>query len=240
MPTTSRVTGRASATVRHGAQFSAIVQRDNIVAVAVPSREEPVRRAAFPRRLPATLSSDPAEEATDTQAPRSSIDASAPDMRPVLVTTRQYRDALEVGDPVSQAKIYEAQLADELIVLNIDGTPDRQGRASCSALIERLATETFMPLAVGGGVRDGRATSPVLLERGADKVCINTRAFRSPGTRSARPRRRYRRAMRRRVDRFPDRCAAGRAIVHTATMQERTEHDGVVEWAVRGRRGGCG
>ena len=36
---------------------------------------------------------------------------------------RQYRDVLDVGDPVSQAKIYEAQLADELAVLNIDGTP---------------------------------------------------------------------------------------------------------------------
>ena len=41
----------------------------------------------------------------------------------MLVTTRQFRDVLEVGDPVSQAKIYEAQLADELVVLNIDGTP---------------------------------------------------------------------------------------------------------------------
>ncbi|HEY7639576.1 MAG TPA: imidazole glycerol phosphate synthase cyclase subunit [Steroidobacteraceae bacterium] len=98
--------------------------------------------------------------------------------RPVLVTTRQYREVLEVGDPVSQAKIYEAQLADELIVLNIDATPVGGDRVVLD-LIARLATETFMPLAVGGGVRSV-ADFAALLERGADKVCINTAALDSP------------------------------------------------------------
>lgn len=98
--------------------------------------------------------------------------------RPVLVTTRQYRDVLEVGDPVSQAKIYEAQLADELIVLNIDATPIGGDRVVLD-LIARLATETFMPLAVGGGVRSV-ADFAALLERGADKVCINTAAIDTP------------------------------------------------------------
>lgn len=101
-----------------------------------------------------------------------------PSVRPVLVTTRGYRDAIDVGDAVSQAKIYEAQLADELIVLNIDGTPIRDDEVMLG-LIERLASETFMPLAVGGGVREvsdfGR-----LLERGADKVCVNTAALDEP------------------------------------------------------------
>lgn len=76
-----------------------------------------------------------------------------PVTRPVLVTTRQFTDTVEVGDPVSQAKIYEAQLADELIVLNIDGTPIGSD-SMMLGLIERLASETFMPLAVGGGVRE--------------------------------------------------------------------------------------
>ena len=73
-------------------------------------------------------------------------------IRPVLVTTRGYRDVVEVGDAVSQAKIYEAQLADELIVLNIDRAPIRDDETMLS-LIERLASETFMPLCVGGGVK---------------------------------------------------------------------------------------
>lgn len=99
-------------------------------------------------------------------------------VRPVLVTTRGFDDVVEVGDAVSQAKIYEAQLADELVVLNIDGTPIRDDEVMLG-LIERLASETFMPLAVGGGVRDvddfGR-----LLACGADKVTVNTAALDRP------------------------------------------------------------
>jgi cyclase len=100
-------------------------------------------------------------------------------VRPVLVTTRGYGDAIEVGDPVSQAKIYEAQLADELVVLNIDGTPIAGDEVMLS-LIERLASETFMPLAVGGGVRSVEDFGELLL-RGADKVSINTGALADPG-----------------------------------------------------------
>ena len=99
-------------------------------------------------------------------------------MRPVLVTTRNYGQVLEVGDPVSQAKIYEAQLADELIVLNIERTPI-DGDEVILDLIGRLASETFMPLAVGGGVRSV-GDFAWLLEHGADKVCINTAALATP------------------------------------------------------------
>lgn len=99
-------------------------------------------------------------------------------LRPVLVTTRGYAETVEVGDPVSQAKIYEAQLADELIVLNIDGTPIG-GDETMLGLIERLASETFMPLAVGGGVRSV-ADFAELLERGADKVTVNGAALDEP------------------------------------------------------------
>lgn len=98
--------------------------------------------------------------------------------RPVLVTTRGYTDVREVGDPVSQAKIYEAQFADELAVINIDGTPIAGDRVMLD-LIGRLATETFMPLAVGGGVRHADDFA-VLLEQGADKVTVNRAAVDDP------------------------------------------------------------
>lgn len=101
-----------------------------------------------------------------------------PVVRPVLVTTIGYRDVREVGDPVSQAKIYEAQFADELIVLNIDRTPIA-GDEVMLGLIERLASETFMPLAVGGGVRTADDFG-TLLQRGADKVTINRQAVDEP------------------------------------------------------------
>lgn len=98
--------------------------------------------------------------------------------RPVLVTTCRYDDIIDAGDPVSQAKIYEAQLADELIVLSIDGTPIG-GDDVMLALIEKLASETFMPLCVGGGVRSV-GDFALLLQHGADKVCINTAALDTP------------------------------------------------------------
>lgn len=99
-------------------------------------------------------------------------------VRPVLVTTRRYDQVFEVGDPVSQAKIYEAQLADELVVLNIDRLAIA-GDTPMLHVIEALASETFMPVAVGGGV-SSVADFGVLLERGADKVAINTMAMADP------------------------------------------------------------
>lgn len=99
-------------------------------------------------------------------------------VRPVLVTTQGYAKVIEIGDAVSQAKIYQAQMADELVVLNIDGTPIGDDQVMLG-LIERLAAETFMPLAVGGGVRNIEDFHQ-LLETGADKVCINTQAMESP------------------------------------------------------------
>ncbi|HTU12668.1 MAG TPA: imidazole glycerol phosphate synthase cyclase subunit [Allosphingosinicella sp.] len=110
-----------------------------------------------------------------------------PVVRPVLVTTQRYDQVREVGDPVSQAKIYESNLADELIVLNIDGEPIA-GDTMMLSVIERLASETFMPLAVGGGVR-GVDDFGLLLEHGADKVTVNRMAVERPdliGTAAAR------------------------------------------------------
>lgn len=101
-------------------------------------------------------------------------------IRSVLVTTRGFREEIEVGDPVSQAKIYEAQLSDELVVLNIDNQSIGSDGTSL-ALISRLASETFMPLVVGGGVRSLEDFSR-LLGNGADKVAINTLALDDPAS----------------------------------------------------------
>lgn len=98
--------------------------------------------------------------------------------RAVLVTTAQFNSFTTVGDPVSQAKIYEAQFADELIVINIDGTSIGEDKLMLD-LIERLASETFMPLCVGGGVRN-LSDFETLLKRGADKVGINSAALEHP------------------------------------------------------------
>lgn len=97
--------------------------------------------------------------------------------RSVVVTTHQFGRVTEIGDPVSQAKIYEDQAADELILVDLDAT--NESRLIFPELVERVAREICMPLTVGGGVRtveDFRT----LLQSGADKVAINSAAYDRP------------------------------------------------------------
>jgi cyclase len=98
-------------------------------------------------------------------------------MRTSLVSTVSYSESIVVGDPVSQAKIYESQAADELILLDLDATSE--GRPTDASVVERLAEEIFMPFTIGGGVK---AVSDFkrLLDSGADKVSINTAAVQDP------------------------------------------------------------
>ncbi|MEA2569484.1 MAG: imidazole glycerol-phosphate synthase subunit HisF [Acidobacteriota bacterium] len=89
----------------------------------------------------------------------------------------QFRELRDAGDPVACARRYEAEGADELVLLDVSAT-DR-GRETALATVERVAASLFIPLTVGGGVRtldDFRA----LLRAGADRVAINTAAVRDP------------------------------------------------------------
>lgn len=97
--------------------------------------------------------------------------------RPVLVTTRQFGDFVEIGDPVSQARIYEAQAADELIIVDLDASADN--RKTLVDVVKKAAAVVFMPFTVGGGVRSV-ADFVTLLSNGADKVSINTAAVDKP------------------------------------------------------------
>ena len=90
-----------------------------------------------------------------------------------LVTTRQFAASKPVGDPVSQAKIYQAQNVDELIFLDIESKGPELAMLDC---IGRLAEEIFMPITIGGGVTSLRHFED-LLSRGADKVSINSAAL---------------------------------------------------------------
>jgi cyclase len=98
--------------------------------------------------------------------------------RMVLVTTIQFGDQVEIGDPVSQAKIYEAQAVDELIFLDLDASGGT--RKTLADVVRKAAEEIFMPFTVGGGVR-ALADFRTLLSNGADKVSINTAAVETPG-----------------------------------------------------------
>ncbi len=83
----------------------------------------------------------------------------------------------DAGDPVEQAKVYDAAGADELCFLDI--TASHENRAIMLDVVKQTAEQCFMPLTVGGGVRE-LADIRALLLAGADKVSINTAAVANP------------------------------------------------------------
>lgn len=86
-------------------------------------------------------------------------------------------DLVDAGDPVEQARFYDAAGADELTFLDITASSDN--RATILDVVSRTAAECFMPLTVGGGVRAVEDIRKLLLA-GADKVSINTAAIHRP------------------------------------------------------------
>ncbi len=86
-------------------------------------------------------------------------------------------DLVDAGDPVEQARIYDAQGADELCFLDI--TASHENRDTLFGVVNRTAEQCFMPLTVGGGVRTVDDIRKLLIA-GADKVSINTAAVHRP------------------------------------------------------------
>src|SRR5512138_3325669 len=86
-------------------------------------------------------------------------------------------DLRDAGDPVEQAKIYDAAGADELCFLDI--TASAENRGIILDVVRRTAEQCFMPLTVGGGVRTEEDVRNLLLA-GADKVSIMTAAVKRP------------------------------------------------------------
>jgi len=84
---------------------------------------------------------------------------------------------VDAGDPVEQAKLYDAAGADELCFLDI--TASHENRDTLFDVVAKTASACFMPLTVGGGVRKTEDIRKLLLA-GADKVSINTAAVQEP------------------------------------------------------------
>jgi cyclase len=119
----------------------------------------------------------------------------------------QFLDLADAGDPVEQAKVYDAAGADELCFLDI--TASHEARGTILEVVARTAAVCFMPLTVGGGVRtpdDARA----LLLAGADKVAINSAAVARPELAADL------------ADRFGAQCVVG-AVDAKATAKDRWE-----------------
>ena len=140
----------------------------------------------------------------------------------------------DAGDPVELAKFYSDQGADEIVFLDITATSD--ARDTVADVVERTASQVFVPLTVGGGIRTLEDFQR-LLRAGADKISVNSAAVRDPSLIS------------RAAERFGAQCVVlaidarrrpdGSYEVVTAGGRTPTGLD-VVEWAVRGEKLGAG
>jgi cyclase len=129
----------------------------------------------------------------------------------------RFQGLRDAGDPAERAALYEAQGADEIVILDVSATPE--GRGNQVETVQRVRARLGIPLTVGGGVRvldDARA----LLEAGADKVSVNTAAVHEPALLSAI------------ADRFGRQC--------TVLAIDAARRDGRFEVLVKGGREGTG
>lgn len=83
----------------------------------------------------------------------------------------------DAGDPVELAAIYDKELADELIFLDI--TASNEERNTMVKMVEKTASQVFIPFTVGGGIRTVEDIRK-MLKAGADKVSLNTAAIKNP------------------------------------------------------------
>ena len=89
----------------------------------------------------------------------------------------QFVDIRDAGDPVEIARRYDEQGADEITFLDITAT--HEGRATTVKTVEKMASEVFIPLTVGGGIRELEDIRR-MLNAGADKVAVNSAAVFNP------------------------------------------------------------
>lgn len=129
-------------------------------------------------------------------------------------------DLIDAGDPVAQAKVYNDQGADELCFLDITATSDNRG--TILDVVRACADEVFIPMTVGGGVRELKDIR-ALLEAGADKVSINSAAVFNPDF----------------VSEAADKCGSQCIVV---AIDAKAKEDGSAGWEIftHGGRKGTG
>lgn len=142
----------------------------------------------------------------------------------------------DVGDPVELAARYEAEGADEIVLLDIPATV--QGRAAWLDVVRRTAEALFIPLTVGGGVRTVEDVAGAL-RAGADKVALNSAAVADPTLLSRAAQRFGAQCVVLSIDARRDatRPSGYRVVTHGGRTD--TELD-AVEWARAGARLGAG
>ncbi|HHW10938.1 MAG TPA: imidazole glycerol phosphate synthase subunit HisF [Firmicutes bacterium] len=129
-----------------------------------------------------------------------------------VVKGTRFIDIKDAGDPVELAAYYDQQGADELVFYDI--TASSMGKRPLLEVVKRTAERVFIPLTVGGGVRD-LADMHDLLAIGADKISVNTAAVKNPEL------------INQGAERFGSQC-----IVLSVDCLRRTKTDGSIWWEV--------
>ncbi len=94
-----------------------------------------------------------------------------------LIKTQKFANEKYVGDPINAIKIFNEKEVDELALFDIDAT--RFGKPPDLKLLEKIATESRMPLCYGGGVRDAE-TAAKIVSIGYEKISISHAAIKRP------------------------------------------------------------
>ena len=150
-----------------------------------------------------------------------------------VVKGTNFQGLRDMADPVEMARFYNASGADELVFYDI--TASAEGRGLFTDILRRVASEIFIPLTVGGGIRTLEDFDRVL-KCGADKVSVNSGAIADPGLIAAGARK------------YGDQCVVLSMDVKRVDGQFRLfakggrEDTGIdaLEWAARGAAAGAG
>jgi cyclase len=94
-----------------------------------------------------------------------------------FVKTKKFRDSVYLGDPINIVRIFNEKEVDEITILDIEAT--LHGSVPAFDFLRQIATECFVPLAYGGGVRSVE-DARTLFRAGFEKVCVNTLAQENP------------------------------------------------------------
>lgn len=94
-----------------------------------------------------------------------------------LVKTTAFKEPKYIGDPINAIKLFNDKEVDELVLLDISAT--REGRGPAFSIIAEVASECFMPLAYGGGIRSVEEARRIL-KMGVEKVVFNSASWRDP------------------------------------------------------------
>ena len=146
----------------------------------------------------------------------------------------RFQGLRDAGDPALQARRYQEQGADEIVILDVSAT--LEGRRAALQTVAQVRAVLSLPLTVGGGVR-GIEDAEAFLEAGADKVSVNTAAARRPALLGELARRFGSQCTVLAVD--AARLPRGGWEVVVSSGRERTGRD-VLEWTAEGAERGAG